>query len=175
MSSWTAAFKHAKSVEAEGRLAFSDVLDDPNSEFGSRHSKRKALLDQDGGQVTEEIVEDDHPKAGCFRQPVGLSQFYKRIKSSNDGTDELATTTIETEVEDEAARLAKNMAKQICRQWLKHHYLQLGEACDGSKCGRSHAPPSSAKQMYKDYSFKGLPKQHRAKIIDQIEKEKKVL
>lgn len=178
MATWSAAFAKAKSVEAEGRSAFADVLDDPTSAFASRKTKREQLAAESGiggkdndGRGGDEDDEEDAAKRGCFRQPRGLSQLYQRINDNPGGEYERDAEPEPIDAAKEVERKESSMAKQICRQWLKNHYLSLSQPCDGA-CGRAHAAPANVMHIYKDYSFKGLPKKDREKIIVQMQKEK---
>ena len=167
-SSWHLAFARAKTTEAEGRAAFADVLDDPRSAFASRKNKRLANAEAEGeDEEGDEEEEEAKAKRGCFRQPRGLSQLYRRLADSLPPEPEAPELPA-----PEAAPKESNLARQICRQWLKARYLSHPVPCDGT-CGRLHsAPPGNLNKLYKDYSFKGLPKNDRNKIIAQMQAER---
>ena len=73
----------------------------------------------------------------------------------------------------------ESLGRQICRKWLKHAYLGLGQGCNANAeegkegCKRAHAVPSKISEIYNDYSFKGLPAPHRKKILAKLEEGKK--
>ena len=183
MSTWSRAFQVAKATAEEGRVAFADVLDDPTSAFAPRRAKR----DRDGSDEDEEAGGEEGVN-GCFRQPAGLSQFYKRLKEGGpapkpadiqhqqEAQKKGAHQEGKPDENLEAAQVVGNLSRQICRAWLKSHYLGLGQPCDGVSCGgRSHSGPAVIAHMYKDYSFKGLSKENRAKIIKVMEAERSSL
>ena len=174
MSSWSRAFQAAKATAEEGRVAFADVLDDPTSAFAPRRAKR----DRDESDEGEEAGGEEGVN-GCFRQPAGLSQFYKRLKEGGTAP-KLDDSQQQQETQESGAHQEEkpvaNLSRQICRAWLKSHYLGLGQPCDGVSCGgRSHSGPAVIAHMYKDYSFKGLSKENRAKIIKVMEAERSSL
>ena len=166
MSSWASAFRAAKATEAEGRAAFADVLD-----AAPKAGKRS----RDG----DDEAEGEGEEVGCFRQPAGLSQFYKRLKSGEPPPIAAVSSRSEEGASERPSKQQLTegggdyLARQICRSWLKHTYLGLGSACGDKSCGRSHKPPAVVAHMYKDFSFKGLSKENRAKIITKMEAEKK--
>ena len=172
---WASAFCAAKRVEAEGVAAFESGI---VMKGGSRKGKRS--LDD---AATERGEEEDDEGGGCFRQPAGLSAFYKRLKSEAEpggwpplpGAGSSSSGVGPDGARSEAPERRDNLALQICRAWLKRHYLGLGQECDGLKCGRSHKAPQNIGKMYTDYSFKGLSKENRAKIITKMEEEKETL
>lgn len=170
---WASAFRAAKRVEAEGVAAFESGGE---MNVGSRKGKRSL----DDSAAGAERGEEDDEGGGCFRQPAGLSAFYKRLKSEAEpgGWPPLPGAAAGSSssrgaggAPSEAPEKRDNLALQICRAWLKRHYLGLGQECDGLKCGRSHKAPQNIGKMYTDYSFKGLSKENRAKIITKMERE----
>lgn len=184
-SSWSHAFARAKDTEAEGRAAFADVLDDPTSAFASRKTMREQKADlagrnaDAGGEDEEEEEEEEGAKAkakakrGCFRQPRGLSQLYRHLEENPGALLEASAAAPVPDPApeaDEGKAPQSNLGRQICRQWLKSHYLAHPKPCDGS-CGRLHAAPVSVMTVYKDYSFKGLPKKDREKILAAMKAE----
>ena len=174
---WANAFRAAKMVEAEGVAAFESGGE---MKVGSRKGKRSL-----GDAAAEaERGEEDDEGGGCFRQPAGLSAFYKRLKSEAEpggwpplpgaaagSSSSSSSSRGAGGAPSEAPEKRDNLALQICRAWLKRHYLGLGPECDGFKCGRSHKAPQNIGKMYTDYSFKGLSKENRAKIITKMERE----
>lgn len=62
-------------------------------------------------------------------------------------------------------------ARQICRTWLKHTYLQIGAPCVDEACLRLHEISCRADSLYKDFSFKGLPQKHRKRILERVRDE----
>ncbi len=85
------------------------------------------------------------------------------IEPSSSQEIEISTEDIEP-MELPCAQRAKNISKQLCRQWLKHEVLHLGSPCaEGDMCPRLHdlSFVKGPGQLFSDYSFKGLSKQQR--------------
>lgn len=90
-------------------------------------------------------------------------------------SDEVATlsdsaTAIEDISTNDPPRI-DGISRQLCRAWLKHKYLGLGEACVDTECKRKHLIDCAAGKLYKDYSFKGLNPKQRKLITSMVEKE----
>jgi hypothetical protein len=66
------------------------------------------------------------------------------------------------------------MSGQVCRLWLKHHYLTIGSPCD-HLCGRKHVVTGKAESLYQDFAFKGLRKKHQQAILAAIREERRKL
>lgn len=140
--------------------------------------KRKRSDVDDEQEKTDAMAEDkeggkgNRGDTGCFRQPPGLAQLYQRLSKGVAAADD-ATVELQRQQEEKEEKdiLKEKMGKQVCRQWLKHHFLGSGEACDSS-CGRAHATPTNPNLLYKDYSFKGLSKDMRTRIMAKLVGEK---
>ncbi len=88
---------------------------------------------------------------------------------TNQGLQEDKTMKVEeeTKVYENSKR---GMSNQLCRTWLKHKYLNLGNACKG--CERMHSLPENLGHIWNDFSFKGLSAPQRASILKQAESER---
>jgi hypothetical protein len=185
---WKRAFNKAIQIEEDGSKFFSDLNDKEKS-----WKKRKREADADGNdEISNEIekVETDPNSSsvvdldeGCggFCQPVRLANFVKVMKRGNskmsadeDGTE---TAPLSTEVEEAIdieppqRDMVEVCGRQICRSWLKNHFLGIGKACDESTCLRKHAITCKPELLYKDYSFKGLSPKQRKQILAQLKAE----
>lgn len=192
---WKALFDQAKAIEAEGDLL---VKQGDNSLFQINSTNRKLNKDT----KDEDFVENTHikdcsePDYGAFNNPKSISSFVSKIKKrklmneenvfelenemiqmSNNSTiplEEIKSHRIDNKTNPD------NLCHQLCRVWLKHHYLQIGKPCvSGDKCLRRHSiqlgKSVSADVLHRDYAFKGLKPKHRKIIIDQILSEQSLM
>jgi hypothetical protein len=155
MNSWSNAFAIATKVADEHK-------DDP---FFAKKRLHSSAIEE----------EHDDEEAGGFKQPRRLAQFAKSaITSTNQEEPAIPLPSNCESVENVSdsksygrPSLEERCAKQICRQWLKHEYLDLGEKCDGS-CGRLHIVVGNPERLYKDFAFKGLTTAQRKTIIGKV-------
>jgi hypothetical protein len=79
---------------------------------------------------------------------------------------------IKTDEDNQKGRLSleERCAKQICRAWLKNHFLSLGQVCHG-ECGRLHEIVGNPERLYKDFSFKGLNPKHQKLILNKVKEQ----
>lgn len=107
------------------------------------------------------------------------SQIKETISSTHqdqvqDNQSDEPTDSQEPKGEKFRLTLDERCAKQICRTWLKHHYLETGKACNESICKRMHSLDCFRKniaKLYSDFSFKGLPKQQQKTILAKFSQE----
>jgi hypothetical protein len=164
-------FKRAVEIEAEGAKDFEDILGPKAA------GKRKLPEDTADAQPahaaesneTEDNVpiEDEH---GGFCQPVKLSKFVNSTATKQDGNNSALKDDDEPSepvVEKEERNMVEVCGKQICRSWLKYHFLKLGSPCP-STCLRKHEVTCKPEHLYKDYSFKGLSSKQRKEILQQL-------
>jgi hypothetical protein len=121
------------------------------------------------------MMESDPPTEGQSSEGMDISEdVHHNISEQNilNATMPSATPTpaptptpkSPKEVSEKVSETG-NLSHQLCRPWLKHTYLNVGKGCEMDLCPRRHALPLSVGQLYSDYSFKGLPANHRKKII----------
>ena len=194
---WKRAFSHAKETEAEGAKYFEGYFKEAKVvkvvDVGSHepYSSSDASTRGQFRPTYTEAIDNDDAERGGFCQPSGLANFFKRKKTSKSGmltdtsplldivvdstvvVDDIPnlTAAVDTGIpETEIADRENGMTRQICRAWLKHTYLQLGQACKSANCERRHLiEAKSIGFLYKDYSFKGLATAQRNSIIAQIQ------
>jgi hypothetical protein len=156
--SWNGAFEKAISIEKEGAKEFADFF----------VAKRPHWGDEGDRDVLENY--------GGFRQPRKLSKFVKNLhlkegRENNEQSIETSPLPCESQVEaiGDAPAVNHNVAKQICRTWLKHKYLGVGKPCLVTMCPRKHDIDfANPERLYSDYSFKGLSLVQRKKILKSL-------
>lgn len=180
---WSTSFREAERVAEE--VEEEVVRRDPQFPFQSSSRKKK--------RNQSEPADEDEDDIGAFRQPAKLAKFLQSSLSQDsscglhqtaktagtdsqqainslDSEDNITKVTPQpaesAEGEEQSIRLSleERCARQICRKWLKHTFLQVKAACDG-RCGRLHTIPDDPKKMYSDFSFKGLPPNQQKKIL----------
>jgi hypothetical protein len=164
-SSWSTVFKRAVEIEAEGAKDFEDILG-PKASGKRKLSEEEVVITQPAESNGAE-GKDDHEE---FRQPAKLFQFVNSSTVRLDGTDsntEEADTPSEPVIEKEERNMVEVCGKQVCRSWLKYHFLKLGNPCP-STCLRKHEITCKPEHLYKDYSFKGLSPKQRKEILQQL-------
>lgn len=136
---------------------------------------------------------DDEADVECggFKQPkklallaLGHNQAGSSESSAVTGsTTEVAVISdsinVDTNTEKEEEQhgekrllsLEERCARQLCRAWLKNHYLSLGQPCTEQPCSRMHKITCRPEKLYKDYSFKGLNNNQKKAIIDKVRAE----
>lgn len=169
-SSWSSVFKRAVEIEAEGAKDFEDILG-PKASGKRKLSEEVVAVTQPAESNEAEgslVVEDEH---GEFRQPVKLSQFVNSSAVKQDGngstSEQADDAPTEPVIEKEERNMVEVCGKQICRSWLKYHFLKLGSPCP-STCLRKHEITCKPEHLYKDYSFKGLSPKQRKEILQQL-------
>ena len=164
-STWTTAFTTATKVEAEGAKYFEGFLPTTRKSTNPTISTDTSTNDKD--------LDVDEEDVGGFCQPQHLALFVQRVNSSNPTSSlvEDAENTIDTEHGRVIDTVEKNnMGRQICRAWLKHHFLSLGNPCAQKNCERRHdVDGMNVGQLYKDFSFKGLATAQRNTIIKSVQ------
>ena len=200
LSAWKSAFSHAIDTEAEGAKYFlghfkKARIDDSNSTTSTRISGQRPDIRLDDGITVIETADStvvnlipapsqdvDEDERGGFCQPAGLAIFFKNLKScSRNAPHEGSDAQINAEcqpsetlggnpITSDIVETENGMGRQICRAWLKNHFLQLGQPCKNANCKRRHVIESrSVGSLYKDYSFKGLSTAQRNSIISQVQ------
>lgn len=179
---WSVAFKRAIEVEEEGAKDFVEIL--------AQHAQKKlrpTLSAEDSMvQNTGESAGDSDEVDGSGAVDSGLSKLSKfviettmptsvaqaqRNVSAVAETEQLVRGDNKTELVKERD-MVEVCGRQMCRAWLKHHYLKIGSPCkDGDACLRKHAVTCKPELLYKDYSFKGLSPKQRKSIMEQIKAE----
>jgi hypothetical protein len=183
-------------VEEEGAKDFADF----EVTVASKSSKKRKLTEADGGEEGGEDLDGDNSTEGAG----ALSEFVRgRVRGlggGREGVDDGRGTGIAGETGEtggtggtggtmETAQTAQTQGKklppserdmvevcgrQICRAWLKHTYLSLGQPCTNAApegCPRKHAITCSPEALYKDYSFKGLSKGQKKSIFARVSAE----
>lgn len=159
-------------AEEQARQGLALVEADDWSARVERKRKRSDVDDDEEENDARAEGKESRGSTGCFRQPAGLAQLYQSLSKGVAAVDDAAVELQKQQEEKEEKDLLKEkMAKQVCRQWLKNHFLGSGEACDSS-CGRAHSTPANPNLLYKDYSFKGLSKDMRTRIMAKLVGEK---
>jgi hypothetical protein len=168
-SSWEEAFLHARSVAAASDATVADFVE------------RQNRIHDDGGVGGGDDDSKKHVDTGAFNQPRELAEFvstYILGAGSATTASPLTDSKSKEEGKESASRKtdkADNIARQICRAWLKHTYLGLGKPCksDASSvaCMRRHQLPSNVNLLYKDYSFMGLSAPQRKAILAKAAKD----
>ncbi|KAJ1432513.1 hypothetical protein B484DRAFT_447776 [Ochromonadaceae sp. CCMP2298] len=187
---WKAAFKRAVEVDLEGAKDFADFVPVPK--------KRKHTEGEEDGEGEE--ANNSAGLLGDFVKSLhsGLKaerRERRRLKKlgGGDGIAEAGekgltavtaeiVETVETGDAVEAVQTGRSKlppserdmvevcGRQICRAWLKHHYLSLGQPCPGD-CLRKHAITCRPEALYKDYSFKGLSANQKKSIFAKVSAE----
>ena len=163
-STWTTAFTTATKVEAEGAKFFEGFLPTKKTTLSSFSAVETSTNGSD--------LDVDEEDVGGFCQPQHLALFVQRVNSSNphNRSAEPADDTIDTEQGRATDAEKNNMGRQICRAWLKHHFLSLGKPCAQTNCERKHdVNGMNVGQLYKDFSFKGLATAQRNTIIKSVQ------
>lgn len=187
---WSVAFKRAIEVEEEGAKDFVEIL--------AQHAQKKLRpsavaaedsLGQDStvsstGNGDNKKTSDEYSESEAAEASSGLSRLSKFVMETNTpataGQNNTSTADgeVRTVLVEEKEELVKERdmvevcGRQMCRAWLKHHYLKIGSACkDGDACLRKHAVTCKPELLYKDYSFKGLSPKQRKSIMEQIKAE----
>ena len=170
---WATVFTNAVNVEAEGAKYFEGFI----TTKAKLTVQTEAAATVPSSSQTAQSVADAGAGAdddiGGFCQPTGLALFVKNVRDPSVHHDEIPlsqvhATELLTDASDDPEK--NNMHRQICRAWLKHAYLNVGKACNNAKCERRHDLLNmTTGNLYKDYSFKGLPTGQRNAIIKQVQ------
>lgn len=170
--SWSKVFKRAIEIEREGAKDFQDLLP----------STGKRVRQQDETELSDQLTTNDETAVdeveGGYCQPLKLAKFVGEaalcqkaghsFKPNEGGTANASTETVD--IKPEERNMVEVCGKQICRSWLKYHYLKLGGPCPES-CLRKHEITCKPEHLYKDYSFKGLSAKQRKDILQQLKSE----
>jgi len=130
-------------------------------------------------QPSKKLKRTDEESEGGFSQPRLLSiiarEYCNHIADSKcdimETVEEQSSAMAAAPEPPELSSTSdgSNLARQICRNWLKHHYLGLGKPCNDSSCKRKHEIiEKNPERLYKDYSFKGLTPKQRKVIINAV-------
>jgi len=182
---WSVAFKRAIEVEEEGAKDFVDIL--------AQHAQKKlrpsaATVEQstassidDGDEKKPSEEDSDSEPAAASSELAKLSRFVMESTmpaAAGQNNTSNADVGVQPVLVKEKAELVTERdmvevcGRQMCRAWLKHHYLKIGSSCkDGDACLRKHAVTCKPELLYKDYSFKGLSPKQRKTIMEQIKAE----
>jgi hypothetical protein len=172
-------FTNAVNVEAEGAKYFEEFIT-VKTKLMAAGTETTAIPSSSSSQAPQGAVDTDadadadaDDDVGGFCQPTGLAQFVKKIRDPSVHSDEMPQSQLHTAetLTDPSDDLEKNnMNRQICRAWLKHSYLKIGQPCKNANCERRHDLLNmNVGNLYKDYSFKGLPTAQRNAIIKQVQ------
>lgn len=169
MSGWKLAFQKAKEVEEEGAKDFQDILN---------VRKRKMDADEDGSD------EDVEESTSGYCQSKTLSKFVAKSVKKGALTDKeirkltkLKEEASETEIKGDSGNIKANSesnstgidSRQICRTWLKNHYLSIGAPCGKPDCPRQHKITCTRPEsLYGDFAFKGLQPKHKEIILKAV-------
>lgn len=123
--------------------------------------------------IKRQTTDDEY---GAFSQPKKLSTFVLEVTSSSFSlplTDSSSSHNIESikeEIGETKVRfsLEERCSRQICRNWLKNTFLQLGDPCKAAEgdCSRMHELPLNPLKLHSDFSFKGLNPKNKKIILD---------
>lgn len=163
---WKSAIKKAIKIEAEGAKDF--------VEFSAESKKRKHVeIDITNGDNLEETeLESDKISSSGYKQPALLASFVNKVaKLGTIQTSEIVQIQEETAISpNEPTTVGEIDSRQICRTWLKNHFLGLGTPCNKNPCPRQHEVVGNPDRLYSDYSFKGLPPRHQKAILTALKK-----
>lgn len=167
---------YSTKVEQEGSKDFADIL-------GKRSHDDNTTDTIDINENSDKEDNTELPIGGAFRQPMNLAAFTKASTTANA----LETTTAaamnnannnntincnETITTQKRPKLEDRMQQQLCKQWLKHNFLQLGANCSDSNCYRKHeidtATINNPERIYRDFAFRGLSKKQRTTILSKL-------
>lgn len=142
--------------------------------------------------------EEDDEECGGFKQPKRLAKYALGLVEDIAAAEEEKTVvaTVPNSSEDKPSSqsvvesedhnnshhtsekrllsLEERCARQLCRAWLKHHYLGLGQPCSEDPCPRMHKITCKPEKLYKDYSFKGLNPNQKKTIIEKVKLEQEL-
>eukprot|EP01036_Dinobryon_divergens_P031371 gene31371-40757_t len=174
---WVHAFGRAQQVESEGAKEFEDLF-----VIGKRSFKQSA-----------ESFDHRQQDQGAFSQPKQLADFVQTILNEMEEDDGTKDTPLQSLAqEDHVVPIAQvnssissninsssgnesnsnsnsgGSLQQICRRWLKHTYLGIGEPCVSAVCQRLHEVIGKPERLYSDYSFKGLNSKQQKAILNQL-------
>lgn len=170
MSGWKLAFQKAKEIEEEGAKDFQDILG----------IKKRKLEDEEGSD------EEGGESTSGYCQSKSLSKFVaKSVKKGALTEKEIKKfTKLKSEaVIQDPASISENVtgsstpndtavaidSRQICRTWLKHHYLSIGSPCSKPDCPRQHKITcTKPESLYGDFAFKGLQPKHKEIILKAV-------
>jgi hypothetical protein len=161
-SPWKIAVQKAKQVEEEGSKDFADII---------KSTKKRKLDDADvvSELETDNTDETETVKSSGYCQSMQLASFVKKIiVNGSVGKDEIETLKNEAVTTPDDTVSNGIDARQICRTWLKNHYLGIGSACKKDPCPRQHIITGNPQRLYSDFSFKGLPSKHQKVILDAL-------
>jgi hypothetical protein len=153
-SIWEEAFERARLVDLEGRVLAGSVVVSHSTEFEVLADFVRIQLSRLSGhdEISESIPED------CSD---GSIAEYKEMAM-------VETKPSVSELDMSEGTAESSLLKQICRAWLKNTYLGIGAACSTAVCSRKHSLAGmSTGQLYSDFSFKGLSKDQRKRIISR--------
>jgi len=187
---WSLAFKRAVEVEEEGAKDFVEIIAQhaqkkqrlivDGSTCGTKHSESEETSNlipskSEGDSISD--VDEGVSSSGQSHLPQ-LSKFvmettHRKLpnaKGESDESDQPGSTS-ENNIPQERD-MVEVCGRQMCRAWLKHTYLQIGNPCkDGEACLRKHGVTCKPEHLYKDYSFKGLSAKQRKTIMDKLKAE----
>lgn len=183
---WSLAFKRAVEVEEEGAKDFVDII--------AQHAQKKQRLvvmekssveldkteeddKQLSGNGSDDVNDEDVSSSGQGLLPQ-LSKFVlettqAKLPGANGDSDKV---DVQGDLSENNVAQERDMVevcgRQMCRAWLKHTYLNIGNPCkDGEACLRKHGVTCKPEHLYKDYSFKGLSAKQRKTIMDKLKAE----
>ncbi len=161
---WKAAFQKAKLTEEEGAKDFADFLQETK-----KRKLEEATLDEDT-EITDDTVLVKSEKAGSgYSQPVQLADFVKKVRALGTINSTEIKELTEESVINPAEEISTGIdARQICRTWLKNHFLGIGSPCNKNPCPRKHEVVGNPDRLYSDFSFKGLPAKHKTVILNAL-------
>lgn len=187
---WTLAFKRAVEVEEEGAKDFVEIIaqhaqkkqrllvDDSTSEKKNYESeencntvagKSESDLNSEGDEGVSSSGQSHLPQLSKFVMETTQRKL-PNVQGNSDELDQSGSTS-ENNVPQERD-MVEVCGRQMCRAWLKHTYLQIGNPCkDGEACLRKHGVTCKPEHLYKDYSFKGLSAKQRKTIMDKLKAE----
>eukprot|EP01032_Pedospumella_encystans_P024075 gene24075-27238_t len=172
---WTLAFKRAVEVEEEGAKDFVEIIAQhaqkkqrllvDESTDGKNNSGREENSNAAAGKTESDLNSDGDEGVSSSGQShlPQLSKFVlettqRTLPNVKGNSDELDQTdsAVDNNVPQERD-MVEVCGRQMCRAWLKHTYLQIGNPCkDGEACLRKHGVTCKPEHLYKDYSFKGI-------------------
>ena len=172
--SWSRAFQKATKLTEEGKALFGEGYFDTDignpvytkckndedrsdsSDSGTREGRSKEIkrtkrkldtfLDERDGN--EEHTKTNSKKRKKADGAYFLSCFVNQIMNEGQPGNISKRESCEQTTKPENSILMESMKKQICRTWLKHTFLGIGQPCPSDNCPRTHKITEAQKGKY---------------------------
>lgn len=138
----------------------------------SEERKDTADNDLDVEEEEEEDAKEESSSHSKKKKKKRQRDHDTNSDNNNNEDDNNKKQKQHSNADNESDEKANNLAGQVCRQWLKYHYLKIGQSCNPDICQRKHLVTGKPESLYSDFSFKGLKAKHQKTILDAVRKER---